>query len=63
MDELKASVDAMAKQFVGLQDMVKQFADFQGVIITMLDKLSDLEAWRSIVETSMGSMMQQSKET
>jgi len=43
--------------------MAKQFAGFQGVITTTLDKLNDLEAWRSIAETSLGSMMQQSKET
>lgn len=57
MDELKASVEAMAKQFAGLQDMAKQFAGFQGVITTTIDKLNDLEAWRSIAETSLGSMM------
>lgn len=30
---------------------------------TTLDKLSDLEAWRTIAEMSMGTMIQQTKET
>ncbi|XP_066361406.1 uncharacterized protein [Miscanthus floridulus] len=43
--------------------MTKQFAGFQGAMATTLNKLNDLEAWRTIAETSMGTMMQQSKET
>ena len=43
--------------------MAKQFAGFQQVMVTMLDKLNDLEAWRTIAETNMGSMIQQSKDT
>jgi hypothetical protein len=63
IEDLKTTMDAMAQQLAGVQDMAKQFTGFQQVMTTTLDKLNDLEAWRSIVETSMGSMMQQSKET
>jgi hypothetical protein len=61
--DLKTTMDSMAQQLVGVQDMEKQFDGFQKMMTTTLDKLNDLEAWRSITETSMGSMMQQSKET
>jgi hypothetical protein len=44
------SMEAMANQFAGFQEMMK----------TTRDTLSDLEAWCTITETSM---MQQSKET
>lgn len=41
--------------------MAKQFTGFQQMMMITLDKLNDLEAWWTIVETSMGSMIQQSK--
>jgi hypothetical protein len=63
MDELKATMETLATQFVGMKDMSKQFDALQTMMVTTLDKLSDLEAWHSITETSMGSMMQLSKET
>ena len=43
--------------------MAKQFAGFQKVMTTTVDKLNDLEAWRTIAEMSMGTMIQQSQET
>ena len=55
-------MEAMTKQFAGLQDMAKQFAGFQDAMTTMLDKLNDLEAWRTVAGTSMGSRMQKSTE-
>lgn len=63
MEDLKATMDTMAKQFAGVQDMAKQFAGFQDAMATALDKLNDLQSWRTIAETSLSSMMQQSKET
>ena len=63
IDDLKTTMDSMAQQLTGVQDMVKQFAGFQKMMTTTLDKLNDLEAWRTIAETSMGSMIQQSKDT
>ena len=63
MDDLKVSMEAMAAQFTGVSNMAKQFTGFQQMMMTTLDKLNDLEAWRTIAETSMGSMMQQSKDT
>jgi hypothetical protein len=62
IEDLKASMEAMTKQFAGLQDMAKQFAGFQDAMATTLDKLNDLEAWWTVAETSMGSMMQKSTE-
>jgi hypothetical protein len=43
--------------------MVKQFSAFQQMMTTTIDKLNNLEAWRTVAETSMRTMMQQSKET
>jgi len=63
IEDLKTAMDSMAQQLVGVQDMAKQFAGFQKVMATTLDKLNDLEAWRTIAETNMGSMIQQSKDT
>ena len=63
IEDLKTAMDSMAQQLVGVQDMAKQFAGFQKVMATTLDKLNDLEAWRTIAETNMGSRIQQSKDT
>lgn len=63
VDELKATMATMATQLSDVQEMTKQFAGFQSLMSTPLDKLGDQEAWRTIAETSMGSMIQQSKET
>jgi hypothetical protein len=63
MEDLKATMENMAKQFAGVQEMVKQFPAFQQMMTTTIDKLNNLEAWRTIAETSMRTMMQQSKET
>jgi hypothetical protein len=63
MDDLKATMENMATQFAGLQEMAKQFLVFQQMMTTTLNKLNNLEAWRTIAETSMETMMQQSKET
>jgi hypothetical protein len=63
IEDLKTAMDSMAQQLVGVQDMVKQFAGFQQVMATTLDKLNDLEAWRTMAETSMGSMLRQTKDT
>jgi len=60
IDDLKTTMDMMAQQLAGVQDLAKQF---EKMMTMTLDKLNDLEAWRSIAETSMGSIMQQSKET
>jgi hypothetical protein len=57
IDNFKTAMESMAKQLAGVQDMAKQFAGFQKVMATTLDKLNDLEAWRSLAETSMGTMM------
>jgi hypothetical protein len=43
--------------------MAKQFTGFQQMMTMTLDKINDLEAWRTVAETSMGSMMQRSTET
>jgi hypothetical protein len=59
IDDLKT----MVNQLVGVQDMAKQFAGFQQMMTTTLDKLNDLEAWRTVAEMSMGPMMQKSTET
>ena len=63
IEDLKTTMASMAKQLEGVQDMAKQLQGFQQVMTTTLDKLNDLESWRTIAETSMGSMIQQSKET
>jgi hypothetical protein len=57
IDDSKTTMESMAKQLVGVQDMAKQFAGYQKVMATTLDKLNDLEAWRSLAETLMGTMM------
>jgi hypothetical protein len=63
IDDLKTTMEAMTKQLAGVQDMATQFAGFQKMMTTTLDKLNDLESWRTVTETSMGSMIQLSKET
>ena len=63
IDDLKTTMETMATQLAGVQDVVKQFAGLQQMMTTTLDKLNNLEAWRIVVETSMGSMMQRSTET
>jgi hypothetical protein len=62
IDDLKTTMEAMATQLARIQDMAKQFAEFQNMMATTLNKLNDLEAWRTVAETSMGSMMQTSME-
>jgi hypothetical protein len=57
IDDLKTTMEAMAKQLTGVQDMATQFTGFQKMMTTTLDKLNNLESWRMIVETSMGSMI------
>jgi hypothetical protein len=57
IDDLKTTMEAMAKQLAGVQDMATQFTGFQKMMTTTLDKLNNLESWRMIVETSMGSMI------
>jgi hypothetical protein len=63
IEDLQKTMNTMANQLAGVQDMAKQFAGFQDALATVLDKLNDLQSWRTITETSLGSMMQQSKET
>jgi hypothetical protein len=63
IEDLQKTMNTMANQLAGVQDMAKQFAGFQDAMATALDKLNDLQSWRTIAETSLGSMMQQSKET
>ena len=53
VDSLKATMESMAAQFKGFQDMMA----------TSLDKLSALEAWRVTTEESMGTLLQRSTET
>jgi hypothetical protein len=55
-------METMATQLAGIQDMASQFAGFQKMMTTTLDKLNDLEAWKTVAETSMGAMMQKSTE-
>jgi hypothetical protein len=57
MEDLKSTMESMAQQLAGVQDMAKQFSSLQEVVSTTLDKLQDLEAWRTVAETSMGSML------
>ena len=63
IDDLKTTMESMTHQLACVQDMAKQFAGFQKMMTATLDKLNDLEAWRTIAETNMGSMIQQSKDT
>jgi hypothetical protein len=62
IDDLKTTMETMAKQLARVQDLAKQFAGFQDNMATALDKLNDLQTWRTITETSLESMMQQTKE-
>ena len=42
MEDLKATMENMAKQLAGVQDMAKQFTGLQEAVTTTLDKLQDL---------------------
>jgi len=53
VDSLKATMESMATQFKGFQDMMA----------TSLDKLSALEAWWVIAKESMGTLLQRSTKT
>jgi hypothetical protein len=52
IDDLKMTMETMATQLAGVQDMVNQFAGFQQMMTTTLDKLNELEAWRTVAETA-----------
>lgn len=54
MDDLRVSMEMMAKQLASVQETAKQIAGFQEAMATTLDKLNDLESWRTIAETSLG---------
>ena len=47
VESLKESLESMAKQFAGFQDMM----------VTSLDKLGILEAWHTTAEESMGTLL------
>jgi hypothetical protein len=53
IESLKATMESMANQFKGFQEMM----------VTSLDKLSVLEAWRVTTEESMDMLLQRSTET
>ena len=53
VDSLKATMESMANQFKGFQEMMA----------TSLDKLSVLQAWRVTDHESMGTLLQRSMET
>ena len=42
MEDLKATMENMAKQLADVQDMAKQFTGLQEAVTTTLDKLRDL---------------------
>ncbi|CAD6242088.1 unnamed protein product [Miscanthus lutarioriparius] len=50
VDELKTTMQAMAKQFAGFQDMMS----------TALDKLGVLETWKETADGSLGTLLQKS---
>jgi DNA repair exonuclease SbcCD ATPase subunit len=53
VESLKATMESMAAQFKGFQEMMA----------TSLDKLSALEAWHTKAEESMGTLLQRTTET
>ena len=53
VDELKTTMQAMAMQFAGFQDMMS----------TALDKLGALETWKETADGSLGSLLQKTTAT
>ena len=53
VDELKTTMQAMAKQFAGFQDMMS----------TALDKLGALETWKETADGSLGTLLQKTAAT
>jgi len=57
---MAASVEELKET---MQSMVGQFAGFQEMMTTTLDKLSALEAWQTTAEESLGTLLQRSSAT